>query len=379
VVDCQTLDALLAKAGVTFFTGVPDSCFKPWIEYLLKTRPDDHVIATNEGEALAIAAGYNLATGRPAGVYLQNAGLGNLLDPLTSIVDEYVYRIPVLLMVSWRGKPGEPDEPQHKRMGEATIPLLEMLRIPYAIFHETTLRETIETKLVNASRTGRPFALILRDGDIEKFTAAEHPRDTARLTRQEAIRSIAKFYGNNTIFFATTGKTSRELYLFRDTTDQDHSKDFLNVGGMGWVASIAFGFSRKSTKRIVILDGDGSVLMHMGNLATIGHYKPPNILHFILDNNAHDSVGGLATVSETVNFGRVGEAVGYRQSFKVTTLEELERTLLLLSDQKGPSLITVNVKRGAQADLPRPSLTPQQRKTLFLDALAGLNDKDNET
>ncbi|MGA3108250.1 MAG: thiamine pyrophosphate-dependent enzyme [Candidatus Bathyarchaeia archaeon] len=188
-------------------------------------------------------------------------------------------------------------------------------------------------------KAGRPFALILRDGDIEEFTAAEPPRDAVELTRQEAIQSIAKFYGNDAVFFATTGKTSRELYQFRDLTDQDHSKDFLNVGGMGWVDSIAFGFSRKSTKCVVVLDGDGSVLMHMGNLATIGHYKPPNILHFILDNNAHDSVGGLATVSESVDFCRVSEAVGYRRGFKVATVEELERTLLLAqTDWKANSL-----------------------------------------
>lgn len=364
MVSCDNLNRFLTGAGVTFFTGVPDSCFEPWVDYLLDTRPEDHVIATNEGEALAIAAGYNLATGKPAGVYLQNAGLGNLINPLTSIVDEYVYNVPVLLMISWRGKPGDQDEPQHRRMGENTTSLLEMLRIPYSIFDATRM-EKLMADVVEAHITGKPYALILRKGDIDQYPTHKPSQDGRRITRWEAMESIAKFYGKDALFFATTGKTSRELYLFRDMSDRDHSRDFLNVGGMGWVSSIAFGFSLRSSKRIVILDGDGSTLMHMGNLATIGHYQPANITHFILDNNAHDSVGDLATVSDTVDFGRIAEAVGYRNSSTVTSSKELQLMLPTLHEQKGPTLVTVKVKKGAPPGLPRPMLTPQERKALF--------------
>lgn len=371
MVDCDTLDAHLLKAGISFFTGVPDSCFRPWVNYLLQNRKDDHVIATNEGEAITIAAGYNLATGKTAGIYLQNSGLGNLLNPLTSLIDEYVYKIPVLLMISWRGRPSKTDEPQHKRMGEITTSILELLEIKYDIFGQRSW-ENVLPDMMNAQRSGKPYALVFQKGDITTYSrtgedSSEQPN--SQLTRWDAITLIAQFFGKEAFFFTTTGKTSRELYLWRDQTDRDHSHDFLNVGGMGWVSSLAFGCSLGSRKRIVILDGDGSLLMHMGNIATIGHYRPPNLIHFVLDNQSHDSVGGLATVSGTVNFLRLAESVGYRKSVKVSTETDLRIAVSELLDGTGPALVQIAVQKGSKRDLPRPTLGPQERKTLFLDAL----------
>jgi len=369
MVDCQTLDSYLIRAGVSFFTGVPDSCFKPWVDYISITRKEDHVIATNEGEALAVAAGYNLATGKTAGVYLQNSGLGNLLNPLTSVIDEFVYNIPVLLMISWRGRPDQTDEPQHKRMGQNTTLLLDMLDVAYSIVGQRDLQSVILTDAAQAHKRGRPYALLFQKGDIEAYPEKkESSREESQLTRWDAILAVAQFFGKGAVFFATTGKASRELYLWRDLSDRDHSRDFLNVGGMGWVSSIAFGFALRSRKRIVILDGDASILMHMGNLATVGHYKPANVIHFILDNNAHDSVGGLSTVSRTVDFAKIAEAVGYRRSATVSTEKELRDELSRL-DETGPSLVSVRIKKGARPDLPRPLLTPLERKTLFLTGL----------
>jgi phosphonopyruvate decarboxylase len=366
MVNCATLDSYLLEAGVSFFTGVPDSCFKPWINYLLATRKDDHVIATNEGEALTIAAGYNLATGKTAGVYLQNSGLGNLLNPLTSVIDEHVYNIPVLLMISWRGRPGQKDEPQHERMGKNTTTILEALDIPYSIFGQRDVQDVLRTSGVETLKSGKPYALVFQKGDIESYPIIERSREDFELTRWNVIQSITQFYGKEAVFFATTGMASRELYEWRDMSDKDHSSDFLNVGGMGWVSSIAFGFSLGSKRRIVIFDGDGSVLMHMGNLATIGHYGPSNIMHFILDNNAHDSVGCGGTVSETVDFTKIAKAVGYRASETVTSSNELRRMLERLDGNVGPALITIKIRKGAKTDLPRPSMTPRERKALFL-------------
>jgi phosphonopyruvate decarboxylase len=366
MVNCATLDTYFLEAGVSFFTGVPDSCFKPWIDYLLATRKNDHVIATNEGEALTIAAGYNLATGKTGGVYLQNSGLGNLLNPLTSIIDEHVYNIPVLLMISWRGRPGQKDEPQHERMGRNTTTILEAFDIPYSVFGQKDLQDVLQTNAVNTFKSSKPYALIFQKGDIEPYPIIEESREDFELTRWNVIQSIAQFYGKEAVFFATTGMTSRELYEWREMSDKDHSCDFLNVGGMGWVSSIAFGFSLRSKRRMVILDGDGSVLMHMGNLATIGHYRPSNIMHFILDNNAHDSVGCEGTVSETVDFAKLAEAVGYRASATVTSSNELRSILERLDGNVGPALVTIKIRKGSRPDLPRPSLTPRERKTLFL-------------
>lgn len=371
MVDCLTLDNILTKAGICFFTGVPDSCFKPWVDYLSETRPQDYAVATNEGEALSIAAGYNLATGKVAGVYLQNSGLGNLLNPISSVIDEYVYEIPVLLMISWRGRPGASDEPQHKRMGQITRSLLELLNIKHEIFGQRDLG-TVLQDMVNAHKSGRPYAIIFQKGDIiahSQSAEGSEKETVSQLTRWDAIASIAQFFGKEAVYFATTGKTSRELYFWRDQTDRDHSHDFLNVGGMGWVSSLAFGFSIRSKKRIVILDGDGSILMHMGNLATIGHYKPSNVIHFILDNQSHESVGGSATVSGTVDFSRLADSVGYRKSVKVSSEMELRETLTKLENKQGPILVQVTIKKGSKPNLPRPTMSPQERKALFLDGL----------
>jgi phosphonopyruvate decarboxylase len=373
MVDCKTLDEQFRNVGVQFFTGVPDSCFKPWVNYLLENRPADHLTATVEGEALAIAAGYSLATGKTAGVYLQNSGLGNLINPLTSIVDPLVYGMPALLMISWRAKPGCPDEPQHTRMGENLPNILTTLGVPFAIFSDETLEDALTKGFEMACASGQSFALLMRNGDIDDYPDppnSEKMEEVGELTRWDAIVAITEFFGKNAVYFSTTGKTSRELYLLRDETGGDHSLDFLNVGGMGYVSSLALGFSIRSRKRAVILDGDGSVLMHMGTLATIGHYAPPRILHFTLDNNAHDSVGGSKTVSDTVNFELLGRAVGYKRTASVDSRRSLEKELRKLKDHEGPALIRVKVKKGSKENLPRPSLSPPERKKLFLNALA---------
>jgi phosphonopyruvate decarboxylase len=354
---------------------VPDSCFRPWVNYLSDTRPGDHIISTNEGEAVSIAAGYNLSTGRTAGVYLQNSGLGNLVNPLSSVLDRHVYSIPVFLMISMRGRPGAKDEPQHKTMGKTTTKLLDDFDITYERFSENRLANTIPNNAIKALRKGRAYALLMRKGDIESYpekTSSTPPGPRPSLTRWDAITAIASSFGKEAIFFATTGKTGRELYYQRDKTDGDHSLDFLNVGGMGWVSSLAFGFSIGYKKRIVILDGDGSILMHMGNLATIGHYKPSNVIHFILDNRSYDSVGGLGTVSETVDFGKIAEAAGYRRSIIISDRSQLVTELTRLREEEGPILVTILVEKGSIQELPRPSLSPQARKVLLLGRI-GLN------
>jgi phosphonopyruvate decarboxylase len=362
----------LREAGVEFFTGVPDLCFKPWVDYLNQTRKEDHIISTSEGEALCIAAGYNLSTGKVAGVYLQNSGLGNLINPLTSVVDKHVYKIPILLMISWRGRPGRPDEPQHKRMGESMTPLLEMMDIPYHVYEKgDDLSTFTETK--EALSAGCPFAIVFEKGDIEPYgerLEAHQEEAGLELMRWDVIVSVAQLFERDVVFFSTTGETSRELYVWRDLTGGDHSLDFLNVGGMGWVSSLAFGFSLRSHKRVVVLDGDGSILMHMGNMATIGHYKPPNLIHIILDNRSHDSVGGLSTVSDTVDFAKVAAAVGYENSTTVSTPAALRDALIKARENAKPSLISVRIRKGTRPNLPRPALSPLERKQLMFRNLA---------
>lgn len=374
MIDCKSLDQQFRSVGIEFFTGVPDSCFRPWINYLVEKHPRDHLIATNEGEALSIAAGYSLATGKTAGVYLQNSGLGNLINPLTSIIDPLVYGIPVLLLISWRAKPGHPDEPQHRRMGENMPAILDTLGVPFAIFDKDRLGDILSHDFNAARNNGQSFALLMRKDDIDDYPDQpnELQSDEAgnELTRWDALVAITEFFGRNAVYFSTTGKTSRELYLLRDETGEDHSLDFLNVGGMGYVSSLAVGFSLHSRKRVVVFDGDGSVLMHMGTLATIGHYVPTNLVHFILDNNSHDSVGGSKTVSDTVNFELLGRAIGYKRTSRVKSKSALQEELGTLQTHEGPALISVKIKKGSREDLPRPSISPVERKNLFLNQLA---------
>jgi phosphonopyruvate decarboxylase len=373
LIDCKSLDQQFRRVGVEFFTGVPDSCFLPWINYLIENRSTGHITATNEGEALSIAAGYSLATGKTAGVYLQNSGLGNLINPLTSIIDPLVYGVPVLLLISWRAKPGYPDEPQHRRMGENMPALLETLGVPFALFDKDRLGDILSQDFKAARAKGQSFALLMQRGDIDEYPDQPNGLQSEvenELTRWDAIVAVTEFFGRNAVYFSTTGKTSRELYLLRDETGGDHSLDFLNVGGMGFVSSLALGFSLHSEKRVVVLDGDGSVLMHMGALATIGHYNPPNLLHFILDNNAHDSVGGSKTVSETVDFELLGKAAGYKRSARVNSRSSLQDELGMLETHEGPALILVKIRKGSRENLPRPSISPLERKNLFLNKLA---------
>lgn len=268
-------------------------------------------------------------------------------------------------------------------MGENTTSLLELMNIPYHIYQEDhQLPPLADIKQV--LRAGRPYAIVLGAGDIEPHadeSEAHNATDEegSGLMRWDVIVTVTKLFGSDAIYFSTTGQTSRELYLWRDTTGGDHSLDFLNVGGMGWVSSVAFGFSLRSDKHVVVLDGDGSILMHMGNMATIGHYKPPNLIHIILDNRSHESVGGLSTVSDTVDFAKVATAVGYRNSTTVSSSEALRKELMMARDKPKPSLITVRIRKGTKPDLPRPTLTPLERKQLLFKHLAILQHDDKST
>ncbi len=277
-------------------------------------------------------------------------------------------------MISWRGKPNQKDEPQHKRMGKMTTKLLKDMGIQYYVYkNEAGLNRALRHKFKPIARGGGSYAILFTKGDIESYhdnePAPTEVADDPKLTRWEAVSLIAESFAKDAIFFSTTGKTSRELYVVRELTDHDHSLDFLNVGGMGWVSGLGLGFALESRRCLVILDGDGSALMHLGNLATIGHYKPQTIIHFILDNQSHDSIGGLKTVSATVDFPKLAIALGYRRSVAVATLDDLRKELVSLKNEIGPVLVSVRVRKGARPDLPRPSLSPLQRKALLQQRL----------
>lgn len=370
--DITTFITNLSAHNITFFTGVPDSQLKALCDYLNTESPQNNITAANEGNALALAAGYHMATGKTACVYLQNSGLGNIINPLASLTNDKVYAIPALLVIGWRGEPGVHDEPQHIFQGEVTLPLLEIMNIPYFILTKVTTEEELGTFLQEATvhfEQGRQCAIVVKKGALTFPEAAYQNNNT--LKREEAIETIVQ-YAENDILVSTTGKTSRELFEIRERDQQSHAYDFLTVGSMGHSSSIALGIAQnKPEKTVWCIDGDGAVLMHMGSMAVLGSKKPKNLIHVVINNGAHESVGGMPTVADTVNLPAIAEACNYPAVFSVSSKDELETVLASLDEQQKPVFIEIKSAIGSRSDLGRPTTTPVENKDALMAVLQG--------
>jgi len=379
-IQCQDLWQSFKDQRVTFFTGVPDSTFKHWLSFVAdSTDPAlNHVVATNEGEATAIACGYHLATGEVPVVYMQNSGLGNALNPLVSLAAPEVYAIPMVLMVGWRGEPDRHDEPQHLKMGQILLPILQATGIPYAVMQPAvrSSADIVQQLVINARRESRPQALVIRHGVFDEYCpSAPLSDETADISREHAIQVILEHVGCNDAIVATTGKTARELFELREALGQDHRRDFLTVGSMGYASAIALGIALHSPDRMVwVIDGDGAALMHAGNLATAGHYAPRNLRHVILDNQSHDSTGGQPTVSPSVNFMDLAKANGYRSAALARSKSEFLGALRTFKATSGPAVLSVSVRRGSRKDLGRPTTSPTQNKRDLMAFLSSGNE-----
>lgn len=356
----------LISEGIDFFCGVPDSLLKEF-SACLSDRVDfsNNIIAANEGNALAIATGHYLATGKPALVYMQNSGLGNIVNPLLSLVDEEVYNIPVLLVIGWRGEPDIPDEPQHLKQGKLTIPLLETMGIKTEILKNIN---QITNAVSYMNTTKKPFAFIVKKDLFEKYQNKINIPNSNILTREKSIQTIIEHLKETDIVVSTTGMISRELYENRFS----HEKDFLTVGAMGHASSIAFGIAlEKSKRKVFCFDGDGAFLMHSGALAVIASRKPENFRHIIFNNEAHDSVGGQPTVANSVNIPSVAKAFGYKNVWSVNSIEEINSIWSEFYTQNGTNLLEIKVKKGNRKDLGRPKEKPVQNKESFMCFLKG--------
>ena len=353
----------LSTHNITFFTGVPDSQLKALCDYLNTEQPQNNITAANEGNALALAAGYHMATGKTACVYLQNSGLGNIINPLASLTNDKVYAIPALLVIGWRGEPGVHDEPQHIFQGEVTLPLLETMSVPYFILTKTTTEDELENFLreaVSYFANGKQCAIVVKKGALI-FPETTY-QNTNTLKREEAVETIVQ-YAERDILVSTTGKTSRELFEIRERNNQSHAYDFLTVGSMGHSSSIALGIAlNKPEKTVWCIDGDGAVLMHMGSMTVIGSKKPENLIHVVINNGSHESVGGMPTVAETVNLPAVARACYYSSVFSVSSKEELETVLVSLAEQPKPVFLEIKSAIGSRSDLGRPTTTPVENK-----------------
>ncbi|MSR70976.1 phosphonopyruvate decarboxylase [Candidatus Kaiserbacteria bacterium] len=368
----------LRTSGVSFFTGVPDSLLKDLLAYIEETVPKkQHITAANEGGAIGIAAGYHLATSSVPAVYMQNSGLGNAVNPLTSLADKEVYAIPMLLIIGWRGEPGVKDEPQHIKQGRITPSLLEVLEIPHAIIEPGMDALTVEKEITRmvalAKEQGRPAALLVRSGVFEAYKTAARPARYP-LGREESIEMIIDSLAPQTIVVSTTGKISRELYESRKKRGEGTEKDFLTVGSMGHASQIALGIAQQKPDRLVYcLDGDGATLMQLGGLATVGWVKPPNFRHIVLNNLAHESVGGQPSAAATADLAAAARACGYASVLAVETKADLEEALRTLPTVPAPAFLEVKVNLESRTDLGRPKETPQENKKGFMDYLHGSN------
>ena len=366
----------VALLDADFYTGVPDSQLKALCSFLMDQYgldPARHIIAANEGNAAALAAGYHLATGKVPVVYLQNSGLGNIVNPAASLLNEKVYGIPCLFIVGWRGEPGVHDEPQHLFQGEITLPLLNTLDIPYFVIGKTTTEEQVQAKLAEYRALfaqGKQAAFVVRKGALE-YSGKTVCRNAHPMSREEAIGRILAAAGDDPVV-STTGKASREVFEYRTAHGQGHGRDFLTVGSMGHSSSVALGISlQKPDRRVWCLDGDGAALMHLGAVAIIGANRPANLVHVVLNNEAHESVGGMPTVAGRVDLCAIARACGYPGAVSVDTTETLDKALAAVKAGHELALIEVKCALGARADLGRPTTTPQENKAAFMAWLEG--------
>lgn len=363
----------LKKLEIDFFTGVPDSSLKDFCAFLLdNTHKKEHIIAANEGNAIALAAGHYLATGNSGLVYMQNSGEGNAMDPLVSLMDKEVYNIPVLLLMGWRGQPGKYDEPQHKKQGRITLSFLEILGIKYKILPEN--ESELETLLKNAKNymkeTKEPFALIAKSSIFEEYKIKNKIEDSFELNREEAIKLITNSLDDRDIIVSTTGKASRELFEYREFLKQGHEKDFLTIGSMGHSSSIALGIAlEKKERNVYCLDGDGALLMHMGSIAIIGQKSPENFKHILLNNGCHESVGEQPTAGFNIDFVEIAKACGYKTLLKSENFSDLKEKLNILKNSKGPSFLEIKLNKDSRKDLGRPTKTPIENKEDFMGFL----------
>ena len=360
--------------GADFYTGVPDSQLRALCDHLMDAYgidPHHHIIAANEGNATAIAAGYHLATGKAAVVYMQNSGEGNTINPIASLLAGDVYAIPCIFVIGWRGEPGVHDEPQHIYQGRVTCQLLEDMGIGYEIISaDTGINELgiVMERFKERLAQGHSVAFVIRKDALIYDGHIRYQNDDG-LIREQVIQHITAVSGDDPVI-STTGKASRELFETREKCGLPHSTDFLTVGSMGHCSSIALGVALNTEKTVWCIDGDGAVLMHLGALPIIAHHCPQNLIHIVINNGAHETVGGQPTVAGGICLSDVARACGYPYAVTVADEQSLDRELGAAKYRGELSFIEVKCRIGSRKDLGRPTITTLENKERFMKYLA---------
>ena len=321
----EELISIFAKYGVSFVTGVPDSLQKDFCFAVADANSGMvHISATNEGTAIGLAIGHQLASGHTPLIYMQNSGLGNAFNPLISLAHSSVYKIPMILMIGWRGEPGTSDEPQHMTQGQISQDLLNLLRIPHVVVDSHTQMVEVEDFLTkHLGIHYGPIALLVSANSFEKYQALEPEINEHLMSRERAVQLVTKCSPIDAVFVSTTGKVSRELNEVREE-NQEVGRDFMTVGGMGHASAIALGVTQGASKTTVIcIDGDGAALMHLGVMAMVGELKPKNFIHVIMNNGTHESVGGQPIAANVASFQKLSESLGYESGIVLETESEV--------------------------------------------------------
>lgn len=360
----------LEKKGLSFFSGVPDSLLKDLCAYITgNCPPEKHIIAANEGAAVGLAAGYYLATGKPGVVYMQNSGTGNAINPLLSLADSDVYSIPMLLIIGWRGEPGIHDEPQHVKQGKVQEALLSSLGYRYEIMgaDSNSVMIQMESIISEMNEKKTPVVLLVRKGSFAEYTLPSVKENPYSMTREDAIKVVLSASQKTDLFVSTTGMASREIYELREASGEGHASDFLTVGSMGHALMIASGIALFQKKTVYCIDGDGAAIMHLGSLGIAANIAPKNLRHIVINNGAHDSVGGQPTIGYSLPFPAIAKDLGYKNVFQATNSSEIEASLKKMSECEGPSFLEIRVRGGARKNLGRPKTTPVENKTAFME------------
>lgn len=362
----------IKQLGIETMIGVPDSTLKQFCDYLNTDGANEfhHYVPENEGAAIGIATGVYLSTKKPACVYMQNSGLGNTVNPITSLLNREVYDIPVLMLVGWRGEPGFHDEPQHKFMGKITKQLLEVMDIPYGVISKDTTPAQLDCIFDDAAQTlqsNKQYAIIIKKDTFDTRSGAAYQNEN-HICREDAISKILTALGREDVVVSTTGKISREVYEQSDKVLHQHAQEFLTVGGMGHASMIAFGIAENMpNKRVFCLDGDGALLMHMGSLPFIGKQGPKNFFHICLNNEAHESVGGMPTGAAGQTYAQIALQSGYRYAAVLEDDASLVQFLSSLDQLTGPVFAEVKVSMTSRSDLGRPKETAVENKEAFMN------------
>ena len=379
MIDQKKFHECLQNAGVEFITGVPDSLLNDFCMYAQNELPRErHIIAANEGNAVALAAGYHLATGTVPLVYMQNSGIGNAMNPLLSLTNKDVYAIPMVLLIGWRGDPDIKDHAQHKKQGELTPVLLDAMDIPFRVIDSDgeDAFEAAKWAVRTAREISGPTALIAKKGMFARSKKKEAGAgdDKYNMSRENAIECIIKYVPEDAIFVATTGRATRELFVLRESSGTGHEMDFLNVGAMGHASSISAGIALARKNRLVVcLDGDGAAIMHLGALTTTAKLGLSNLLHVVLNNGAHESVGGQPTAGFKANLTAIADNLGYKTvDSEVETVQALRYAIQKLLTTEEPKFIDIRIRQGVRSDLGPLKASLSNLKGIFMKQIEGL-------